>query len=132
MYGILLKNKKIMKKNKIIFYVSTGIVAAMMLMSASMYLSQNSQISTGFRTLGYPHYMLYILGTAKLFAAFGLLQPWFPKLREWTYAGLTFTFVGAAWSHMATSTPFIMPLVFLGLLFVSWVYNGKLARPMQA
>ena len=116
-----------MKKNKIIFYATSGIIAAMMLMSAGMYLSRSQQLADGFRLMGYPQYMLFILGTAKLLSVVGLLQPWSAKLREWTYAGLTFTFIGAIWSHVATSTSFVMPLVFLGVLAVSWVYNRKLA-----
>ncbi len=99
----------------------------MMLMSAGMYLSKSQQLVDGFKVLGYPQYMLYILGLAKLLSVAGLLQPWSAKLREWTYAGLTFTFIGAIWSHLATATPFVMPLVFLALLGISWVYNRKIA-----
>jgi hypothetical protein len=115
-----------MKTNKIIFWAATGIVSAMMLMSSSMYLTKNPQLTEGFKTLGYPMYMLYILGLAKLLAAIGLLQPMFPKVREWTYAGLAFTFIGAIWSHAATGTAFVMPLVFLVVLAVSYVYNMRL------
>jgi uncharacterized membrane protein YphA (DoxX/SURF4 family) len=117
-----------MKTNKIIFWVTTGIVSAMMLMSSGMYLTKNPQLTEGFKVLGYPMYMLYILGLAKLLAAIGLLQPMFPKLREWAYAGLTFTFIGAIWSHLATGTPFVMPLVFLVVLAVSYVYNMRLRK----
>ncbi|MBX2905625.1 MAG: DoxX family protein [Taibaiella sp.] len=115
-----------MKKNKIIFWATSGVIAAMMLMSAGMYLSKSQQLVDGFKFMGYPQYMLYILGTAKLLSVFGLLQPWSLKLREWTYAGLTFTFIGAIWSHLATSTPFAMPLIFLAILWVSWAFNRKM------
>ncbi len=115
-----------MKMNKIIFWTTTGIVSGMMLMSSAMYLTSNPQLVEGFKVLGYPVYMLYILGLAKLLAAAGLLQPFSPKLREWAYAGLTFTFIGAIWSHTATGTPFVMPLVFLVVLAVSYIYNRKL------
>ena len=117
-----------MKKNKIIFWIATGMVSGMMLMSAGMYLTQNAQLTEGFKTLGYPLYMLYILGVAKLLAAIGLLQPISPKVREWAYAGLTFTFIGAVWSHLATATPFVMPLVFLAILGVSYIYNSRLNK----
>jgi hypothetical protein len=115
-----------MKTNKIIFWVTTGIVAAMMLMSSAMYLTNNPEITKGISTLGYPAFMISILGIAKLLAAVGLLQPLSPRLREWAYAGLTFTFIGAVWSHLATGTPFVMPLVFLVILAISWFYNNKL------
>lgn len=131
-YTDFCKNKrKIMKKNKIIFWISTGIVAAMMLMSGAMYLTHNPKITEGLSTLGYPPYMLYILGIAKLLAAVGLLQPLYPKLREWAYAGLAFTFIGATWSHLATATPFVGPVVFLVMLMVSWYFNSKMT-PVRA
>lgn len=115
-----------MKKNKIIFWVSTAIVAGMMLMSGGMYLSQNPTIADGLKSLGFPSYMLYILGVSKLLAAGALLQPIFPRLREWAYAGLTFTFLGALISHVATATSFVAPLVFLIILAVSWVFNNRI------
>ncbi|MCF8449496.1 MAG: DoxX family protein, partial [Taibaiella sp.] len=77
---------------------------------------------------GYPAYMLYILGIAKLLGAIGLLQPVSPRLREWAYAGLAITFIGATWSHVATATPFIGPMIFLVILAVSWVFNSKLVK----
>lgn len=115
-----------MKANKIIFWVTTGIVAAMMLMSSAMYLTKNPEITKGLATLGYPAFMIGILGVAKLLAAIGLLQPVSPRVREWAYAGLTFTFIGAVWSHLATGTSYVGPLVFLVVLGVSWFYNNKM------
>lgn len=115
-----------MKINKIIFWTTTGLVAAMMLMSSGMYLTHNPKITEGLKFLGYPAYMLYILGIAKLLGAIGLLQPFSPKLREWSYAGLAITFIGAIWSHAATATPFAGPLVFLIVLAASWFYNMRL------
>ena len=107
-----------MKKNKLIFWIST--------MSAIMYFSHNPQVTEGFKTLGYPPYMLYILGTAKLLGAIALLQPLWPRLREWAYAGATFTLLGAAISHIATATPFAAPLVMLAILAASWWANNQL------
>ncbi len=120
------QNKKSMKTNKIIFWTTTGLVAAMMAMSGVMYLTHNPQITDGLKTLGYPAYMLYILGIAKLLGSAGLLQTFSPKLREWAYAGLAITFIGAIWSHAATATPFAGPLVFLIVLAASWFYNMRL------
>ena len=45
-------------------------------------------------------------------------------MTEWAYAGFTFTFIGAIWTHVATGTPFIMAVVALGLLMVSYVTRG--------
>jgi hypothetical protein len=115
-----------MKRNKLIFWIATGLIAFGFTMSAFMYFSQNPQVTEGFKTLGYPPYMLYLLGTAKVLGAIGLLQPMWPRLREWAYAGATFTLLGATISHMATATPFAAPLVMLAILAASWWANNKL------
>jgi hypothetical protein len=120
-----------MKTNKIIFWTATGIVAGMMLMSSGMYLTHNPQITNGMKLLGYPPYRIYILGIAKLLGAIGLVQPLSARLREWAYAGLFITFIGAAWSHLATGTPFMAPLIFLAILGVSCWFNIKL-KPESA
>jgi hypothetical protein len=49
--------------------------------------------------LGYPLYLLTILGVAKALAVGPLLVTRFPRLTEWAYAGVFFVYAGAASSH---------------------------------
>ncbi len=51
--------------------------------------------------LGYPPYVLTILGFWKVLGAIALLVPRFPRLKEWAYAGIFFNVTGAAASHAA-------------------------------
>jgi hypothetical protein len=77
--------------------------------------------------------MLPLLGTAKLLGALAIINPWFPMLREWAYAGFTFVLTGAAWSHLATGTPAVAPLVFLCILALSYYLNlVRMRKPKQA
>jgi DoxX-like protein len=46
--------------------------------------------------LGYPVYVLTILGGWKLLGAVALLMPRLPRLKEWAYAGTFFEMTGAA------------------------------------
>lgn len=114
-----------MKTNKIIYWITTIAVAGGMTMSGVMYLTGNEQIQKGFQVLGYPGYVVSMLGIAKLLAAAALIIPGFPKIKEWAYAGLTFCFIGAFWSHAATQTPFMAPLMFLALLLVSYFFHYR-------
>jgi uncharacterized membrane protein YphA (DoxX/SURF4 family) len=50
--------------------------------------------------LGYPVYVLRILGILKVAGAVVLLVPRLPRLKEWAYAGVTFELTGAAASHV--------------------------------
>jgi uncharacterized membrane protein YphA (DoxX/SURF4 family) len=54
--------------------------------------------------LGYPVYLLTILGCWKLLGAATLLVPRFPRLKEWAYAGTFFEMTGAIASGLATGT----------------------------
>lgn len=46
--------------------------------------------------LGYPVYLLHIVGVWKLLGAVALLLPRFPRLKEWAYAGSFIALTGAA------------------------------------
>lgn len=120
-----------MKKNKIIYWSLTGLVAAGFLMSSFMYLGKNPELLNGFKMMGFPEFFIPILGWAKLLGALAVVNPWFPKLKEWAYAGFTFTLIGAVWTHMATGTPFIAPLVFLVLVGASYFFFTKVSRPQS-
>ena len=118
-----------MKVNKIIYWTSTVIVAGLFLMSSFMYLRHNPQLVAGFKMMGYPPFMLNILGTAKLLGGIALLQTRYARLKEWAYAGFTITLIGAIWSHLATGSSFVMALVIFVLLAVSYVSWNRGAAP---
>jgi uncharacterized membrane protein YphA (DoxX/SURF4 family) len=115
-----------MKRDKIIYWVATGLVAAGMGMSAFMYLSNNPDLMKSFDAIGIPKYMVAILGVAKLLGAIVLLAPVWDRLKEWAYAGFTFTFIGATWIHLATGTPWIAPMIALLILAVSYGFKLRL------
>lgn len=115
-----------MKKDKIIYWVATGVVAAGMSMSAFMYLSANPEIMVSFQALGIPGYLVVMLGVAKLLGAIALLVPIWDRIKEWAYAGFTFVFLGAIWTHVATGTPWVPPFIAMILLGVSYTFHGRL------
>lgn len=56
--------------------------------------------------LGYPIYLLTILGVAKFLAVVGIWQKFSPTLREWAFAGITINLVGAIVSHITVGDGF--------------------------
>lgn len=117
-----------MKKNKIIYWATTGIISAMMLFSAYSYLTSPA-MKAAFIHLGFPNYFRIELAVAKILGAAVLLIPTIQKrIKEWAYFGFTLTFVSAFIAHQSSGDPVsvaIMPLIFLGILFVSYLYNNK-------
>src|SRR5437868_5260730 len=97
-----------------------------------MYLSKNPQLMDGFKQLGYPAFFVTILGLAKLAGGIALLLPKAGKVNEWAYAGFTFVLIGAIWTHLATHTPFVMPLVILILLAASYWFRARIVKGGEA
>ena len=62
-----------MKINKIIYWVATGLLSAMLLMSSGMYIFENADIRLLFESFGYPTYLIYPLVVAKVSAVIVLL-----------------------------------------------------------
>jgi DoxX-like family len=115
-----------MKRDKIIYWITTGLISAGMLMSAGMYLSRNAELMENFKALSIPLYFVTMLGAAKLLGAITLVAPVWSKLKEWAYAGFAFVFLGAAWTHFATGTSAVAPLLFLALLGVSYFFRLRI------
>jgi hypothetical protein len=78
--------------------------------------------------LGYPVYVLTILGGWKLLGAVALLVPRFPRLKEWAYAGTFFEMTGAALSLWATGADvgtISFPLFVAALALASWALRPR-------
>ena len=117
-----------MKATKITYWVSTAIVALMMTFSGYAYLT-NPTVQEGFQHLGYPGYFRVELAFAKFIGAVLLLVPVAARVKEWAYAGFAITFISATIAHTASGDPVsnrIMPVVFLGLMIVSYVMYYKM------
>jgi len=117
-----------MKKEKIIFWVTTGIVSLMMLFSAFNYLT-NEEMKAAFVHLGFPLYFRIELAIAKILGAITLVIPFIPgKVKQFAYSGFAITFVSAFIAHLSSDDPIsvaIMPIIFLVLLSISYFYFQK-------
>lgn len=80
--------------------------------------------------LGYPLYLLSILGTWKILGVIAILIPKKPLLKEWAYSGFFFAMYGATISHLAVrqSITHIMPSIILLLVTVTSWYLRPNAR----
>lgn len=81
--------------------------------------------------LGYPVYILTILGILKVPAAVVLLAPGWRRLKEWAYAGIAFELLGAAASFLLHGHDFgdaSTPLILAGIAFVSWALRAPERR----
>jgi uncharacterized membrane protein len=114
------------KRNKTIYWIVTAFLSVGMLAGGIQQTLQIGGYNEIIRELGYPQYLLSILGVWKVLAVCAILLPKFPLLKEWAYAGLFFAMSGAAISHfavrqsLAEAVPSLFLLVFTVL---SWYFR---------
>ena len=121
-----------MKKNKIIFWVATIIIILWEgVMPLGTILFAPQYVNAGTEPLGYPDYFAYTLIICKVLGVLAISVPKLPaKLKEWAYAGLSFNLVFAFISHAFVDKNIgfmLMPLVFLGILMVSYFFSNKIS-----
>lgn len=116
------------KTIKIIYWVATIWLALGMTSTAIVQLMKPQAELDMMTRLGYPAYLLTILGIWKILGVIAVLIPKFPLLKEWAYAGFFFTMSGAIISHIAVDDPvsqIFPPLLLLVLTVVSWYFRPE-------
>lgn len=116
-----------MKKfNKIIYWISTVWLALGMASTGIVQLIKMQGEVDNITQLGYPVYLLTMLGIWKILGIVVLLIPKFPLLKEWAYAGFFFAMSGAVISHLVTGNgakEIFGPMLLLILTVVSWYFR---------
>ena len=125
------------KTRKIIYWIATVWLALGMVSTAVAQLFKWGGGQGGAEMLthlGYPVYLLTLLGIWKLLGSVAVLIPGFPLLKEWAYAGFFFVMTGAIFSHLATHDPItaLFPsLLLLILTVVSWYFRPANRKPIS-
>ena len=117
------------KKDKIIYWVATGLLSAMMLMSAGMFVFNNAMVQELFQSLGYPIYIIYPLAVAKFLGIVVILTKKSTLLKELAYAGFFYDFLLAFSAHInAGDGGYIPSIIAMILLIISYFYDKKVFK----
>ena len=114
------------KRNKIIYWIATIWLSLGMVSTGLVQLLKNADEVENFAKLGYPSYLMTIIGSWKIAGVVAVLIPKFPLLKEWAYAGFFFAMSGAILSHLFAGNMIgeIFPaLLLLALTIVSWYFR---------
>ena len=112
------------KINKIIYWIATAWLSLGMISTGIVQIIHQEEEVQKMTAMGYPMYILTIIGTWKILGAVAILIPNYPLLKEWAYAGMLFDLSGAAFSRMSIGDPaqmIIIPLLIMGLVVISWI-----------
>jgi uncharacterized membrane protein YphA (DoxX/SURF4 family) len=116
------------KRNKIIYWIATLWLALGMVSTAIVQLIKSKEEVALMSHLGYPSYVLTIIGVWKLLGVVAVLIPRYPLIKEWAYAGFFFVMSGAVISHIVAGgefKDFFGPLLLLVLTVLSWYYRPQ-------
>lgn len=122
-----------MKRDKIIYWTTTGLVAIGMLLSAYQYFS-GPAMAEAFKQMGFPDFLRVEIGIAKIIGSIVLILPLFPnKVKEWAYAGFGILFFSATLTHFlndgferkATAVFFLILIIISNFYFSKTHYNPK-------
>ncbi len=119
------------KTIKIIYWAMTIIFCLANFGSGLAELFPNQQAFDVMGLLGYPAYLLTILGVAKILGSIAIIQTKWKTIKEWAYAGFAIDYISASASfYFVNKDPFgiIFPMIFLAVMFVSYFLWKKLER----
>jgi len=122
------------KRNLIIYWAATLFLSLGMLAGGIQQMLQIGGYNDIVTRLGYPLYMLSIIGVWKILGVVAILLPARPLLKEWAYAGFFFTMTGAAISHIVMQESFrelIPSLTLLIVIIVSWYFRPTSRKIMR-
>lgn len=114
------------KRNKIIYWIATLWLSLGMTSTGIVQLIRMKEEESMFAHLGYPAYLLTILGVWKILGVVAVLVPKFPLIKEWAYAGFFFAMSGALFSHIACgdgAKELFGPTLLIILTVVSWYFR---------
>jgi hypothetical protein len=114
------------RRNKIIYWVATAWLSLGMMSTGIVQLIGMKEESDMITHLGYPAYLLTVLGIWKILGVLAVLTPKFAFVKEWAYAGFFFAMSGAVFSHLAVGDePLTLfgPILLLALTLTSWYFR---------
>lgn len=114
------------KRNQIIYWVATGLFVFGMTASGISQILHLKEMNEIITHLGYPLYLMTLLGVWKILGVIAILVPKFKLVKEWAYAGFLFLLTGALISHLSMGDggkAIFGPLFQTIFLIVSWYFR---------
>lgn len=114
---------------KSLYYFFTAIIVVFVgLIGGIVDIIQPQNLIDTASHLGFSLEFFFLLGIFKILGAIALFFP-FDRVKDLAYAGFTFDFIFASYSHYVVNDPIVkiaVPIVFLVILIISFLLKEKL------
>ena len=116
------------KSTKIVYWISTGILALFIL--PGIFFLNSPMAIEGTQHLGMPHWFHEELGIGKFIGGLILILPMIPaRIKEWAYVAFGIDIISATIGHLSVDGPVLMsfePILIFAILLVSYIYFHKM------
>ena len=117
------------KKNKIIYWISTGLVALFELSGA--FFINSEMAKEGTRHLGLPEWFRWEVSIGHIIGGILLVVPVNKRIKEWVYVAFGIDFISATIAYLSVDgfgMNALSPVIMFGILVVSYIYYHKIQR----
>jgi len=118
------------KSIKVIYWVSTGLLALFIL--PGVFFMNSPEAKQGMENLGIPNWLAMEIGIGHFIGGLILILPFISKrIKEWAYVGCGIKYISALIGHLAVDGLVPMsfsPLVVFGFLLVSYITYHQLLK----
>jgi hypothetical protein len=111
------------KTIKTLYWIFTVLFLLAMLGDAYGGITMQQAGKDSLAKLGYPFYLMVIMGWAKIAGVLAIAQTRYLVIKEWAYSGFTISFIGAFLSWLAVgagAAMLIPPVVMLLVMFLTY------------
>jgi uncharacterized membrane protein YphA (DoxX/SURF4 family) len=114
--------------------VITGLVAFIWVYFGRLYLIHDpDEWRIAHQQLGYPLYIIPLIGVTHILGGVALLIPNVPRLAEWAYAGLTITLLLTFYSQLnggGSTWDKFDPILVMAFVFASYILRRRMRSSM--
>ena len=120
------------KSEKIIYWVATGYMLLLMMMSVVSYHINHDGMATMFVAFGYPAYLVYPLAYLKLIGVIVVITNRYNNLKDWVYATYYINMILAFVVHVVAQNFYWHAVLGLICVPISYIYSNKVrGRPSK-
>lgn len=127
-----------MNRTRTVFSLTTTVAVLVFAGSGLANLVRHEHVAADLAIMGYPAFLMSILGVWKVLGAIVVAVPGAARAKEWAYAGMIFDLTGAAISRAVGgfgAMHVAIPLALVGVVATSWALrpaSRRLVAPARA
>ena len=127
-----MNTSKVNKGNRIIYWISTGIIALFELSGA--FFINSEMAKEGTRHLGLPEWFRWEVSIGHIIGGILLVVPIHKRIKEWVYVAFGIDFISATIAYLSVDgfgMNALSPVIMFGLLVVSYIYYHKIQKQKE-